>query len=87
MTLAGIEIDDPDPDYIRKWDYSEYEEGKRTKIKSLWVDSYIYIDGSIEYCAHLIKMTNRGACSFDDKPIRDPKEIEIVKNIFKELKF
>ena len=26
MTLAGIEIDDPDPDYIRKWDYSEYEE-------------------------------------------------------------
>ena len=32
-------------------------------------------------------MTNRGACSIDDKPIRDPKEIEIVKNIFKELKF
>ena len=87
MTLAGIEIDDPDPDYIRKWDYSEYEEGKRTKIKSLWVDSYIDDNGSIEYCAHLIKMSNRGSCSIDDKHIRDPKEIEIVKNMFKELKF
>ena len=64
MKMAGIEINKPDPDYIRKWDYSEYEEGKRTKIKSLWVDSYI-----------------------DDKHIRDPKEIKIVKNIFKELKF
>ena len=32
-------------------------------------------------------MTNRGACSIDDKSIRDPKEIETVKNIFKELKF
>ena len=87
MKLSGIEINKPDPDYIRKWDYSEYEEGKRTKVKSLWIDSYLDNNGSMEYYAHLIKMTNRRACSIDDKPIRDPKEIEIVKNIFKELKF
>ena len=87
MTLAGIEIDPINPNNIRKWDYSEYEEGKRTKVKSLWIDSYINDNDTIEYCAHLIKMTNRGACSIDDKPIRDHKEIEIVKNIFKELKF
>lgn len=87
MKLAGIEIDKPDPDYIRKLDYLEYDEGKRTKVKSLWIDSYLNKNGSIEYCAHLIKMTNRGACSIDDKPIRDPKEIEIVKNIFNDVKF
>ena len=87
MILAGIEINRPDPDYIRKWDYSEYDEGKRTKVKSLWIDSYSDKNGSMEYCAHLIKMTNRGACSIDNKSIRDPKEIEIVKNMFKELKF
>lgn len=87
MKLAGIEIDPIDPNYIRKWDYSEYEEGKRTKIKSLWVDSYLYEDGAKTFCARLIKMTNRGSCSIDDKPIRDPKEIEFVKNMFKDLKF
>lgn len=87
MKLAGIEIDPIDPNYIRKWDYSEYEEGKRTKIKSLWVDSYSIENGVKTFCARLIKMTNRGSCSIDEKPIRDPKEIEYVKNIFKEVKF
>ena len=87
MKLAGIEIDKPDPDYIRKWDYMEYEEGKRTKVKSLWVDSYYVENGAINFAARQLTMTNRGSCSIDGKPIRDPKEIEIVKNIFKELKF
>ena len=87
MILAGIEINRPDPDYIRKWDYSEYEEGKRTKVKSLWVDSYYIENGSINFAARQLTITNRGSCAIDGKPIKDPKEIEIVKNIFKELKF
>lgn len=87
MKLVGIEIDPILPNYIRKWDYSEYEEGKRTKVKSLWVDSYIIENEAVTYCAHLIKMTNRGSCSIDDKPIRETKEIEFVKSMFNELKF
>lgn len=86
MNICGTEIDFPFVEDFSKGDKSEYKEGSRTRVREVWVygwerDSY----GGIARQRYRITMTNRGATTFDFKPVFDEKEKVKIKEIFESV--
>ena len=86
MTINGTEFDDPREFPPSKRDWREYSEGVRTKVKEMWVWSYHRENGACFAWRHPITMTNRGACTFDGKPVKEEAERKLVAELFASVK-
>lgn len=86
MIINGIELDEPDPKNFPKHLFGEYSDGKRTKVKFAWLDSYVK-DGEAWCCwSYKLTLTNYGSAALDDKPVRNQAEVDWIKKFFGELK-
>ena len=87
MIINNIEFDEPDPKNFPIHLYFKMDEGKRTHIQGIWVDEFIRLDSEhTEYAAHTITLSNYGSATIDNKPVKDPKELEWIRRFFDDLK-
>lgn len=83
IILKGIEFEIPNKNNFRKWDYREWNEGKK-KFKSYWLDTYEKDGCGIGIHSYQIISENGSKFYLDDKKLRG-EEVDIAKVIFKEL--
>lgn len=85
MTLNGKEYEDIPSDPPKRI-YGVYEEGKRTKVKFVWLDRYIQEpSGGWGYASEMLTLSNYGSVTLDGKPLRNENDIKLVKEIFVKL--
>lgn len=89
--LNGVDYDNPldwMPLKKRNGEYKEWQESPRISFRSIWLDHYTYDpkNSSIVYEAQILKISNRGKCFIGDEEIKKTEEIELVKEIFANLK-
>lgn len=82
MTLNGIEYDDvqfPVPPRM----CGQYEEGKRTKVKYIWIERWEKISPTgMAYISEMLTFTNYGSATIDGKPIRNDEDLKKIKELF-----
>ena len=86
MNICGIEFDDPVPEDKSGRDYSEHDEGKRTRVRTFWLSAWEK-DSSGGFSRKRIAatITNRGAVTFDGKTPKENSDREKVKMVFEML--
>ena len=83
MTICGIEFDDPCPADKSGRDYSEHDEGKRTRVRELWLSTWERdSSGGISRRRVLATLTNRGAVSLDGKIPKENGDRENIRLAF-----
>ena len=83
MNICGIEFDDPLPEEKSGRDYSEHDEGKRTRVRTFWLSTWEKdSSGGISRRRIPATITNRGAVTFDGKIPKENVDREKVKTVF-----
>ena len=83
MKIRGTEFDDPTPEDKSGRDYSEFDEGKRTRVRCFWLSTWErQKSGGISRTRVPATVTNRGAVTFDGKDPKDAETRETVKLVF-----
>lgn len=86
MRVCGIEFDDPSPEDKSGRDYSERNEGKRIRLRELWLSTWERDPkGGISRQRIPVTITNRGAVTFDGKVPKEAGDREKIKRIFDHL--
>ena len=83
MTIHGTEFDDPVPADKAGRDYSEFDEGKRTRVREFWLSAWERdSSGGISRRRIPVTITNRGAVTFDGKIPREEDDREKIRRVF-----
>ena len=87
IELDGLEFESiQDEVFCPNKNYREYEEGKRTKVKEIYLDRLIKEEsGAICLWRYRLTMTNRGACELEGKPLKGD-DAERARLIFHTIK-
>lgn len=86
MKIRETEFDDPAPEDKSGRDYSEFDEGKRTRVRCFWLSAWEREkSGGIARRKVPVTITNRGAVTFDGKDPKDAETREMVKAVFDAL--
>lgn len=83
MTICGIEFDDPVPEDKSGRDYSERDEGKRTRVREFWLSSWERDSfGGLSRKKVFVTLTNHGAATFDGKTPKEKSDREAIRLAF-----
>lgn len=83
MKIRGIEFDDFSPEDKSGRDYSEHDEGKRTRVRVFWLSTWEREkSGGFSRRRIPVSITNRGAVTFDGKDPKDEETRNMVKLVF-----
>lgn len=88
MKIMGTEFDDPREFPLSPRDMAERKEGARTTVKEMWVCSYRKEGSGVGTSMQklLLTMTNRGACTFEGRPVKDEAEKKLIAELFATVK-
>ena len=83
MTICGTEFDDPCLSDRAGRDYSEFDAGKRTKVRVYWLSTWDREkSGGIARRRVPVTITNRGAVTFDGRSPKEAEDREKIKSVF-----
>ena len=82
IALCGNEYEDI-PEKPGKAEYGMYEEGKRTKIKFVWLSRHVreaHLRWGFE--SVMLTLSNYGAATLDGVPVRGEDDLKTIRELF-----